>query len=255
MKRRFYFLVRHWKSPSYLKRCLNSILSQSFSNFSILFIDDASIEDLELKRWVKSKLKRHVCIFNDVQRFSLQNAYEAIHSFVDEKEAVIINVDGDDWLLSPDVIERIAYEYKSTECILTFGNCQYYAPKTPNHLKVVTSIQPTLNQRFSKEVEETRSYRHTPFIPLHLRTWKADAFKKIKKNDFLRPDKTWIKFCEDQAIFYPLLENSEGRYSVINEVLYSYNIDNPLNDAKIHSSERLFDEVWIKRMRINGDLP
>ena len=221
------------------------MFKQNRSDYQILFIDDASEYTRAQKKFITEKLKGHIIQFNKDQRFSLRNAYEAIHNYIENDDAIIINLDGDDWLIRDDVIQIINDTYNSTSCLLTYGNCIYYAPHSKDHLKVVDKVIPTINHRYPLEVEKQNSYRKQYFRPLHIRTWKVGHFKKIPKKYFLRPDQTWIEMCEDQAMFLPMLEISEGQYQIITNALSAYNQANPLSDHKIYRIKQLIDEVII----------
>src|SRR5436190_484855 len=79
-----------------------------------------------------------------------------------------------------------------------------------------------------------RSFRKEPFYPLHLRSWKVWLFTKVKKDDFLRPDKSWLQFCEDMVIYFPMLEMAWDKCEVIFEPLYIYNLATQKGDIEKH---------------------
>lgn len=244
----YYFLVRSWNNFEYFDLCINSLLSQH-GNFTILYVDDCSDYTRSQQQHIKSRLKGHIVIFNTERKYSLRNAYETIHTYVTNPQAIVVNVDGDDWLIQNKVLTVLNNVYKTTHCALTYGNCIYWAPKNSLHGKLASRVNPSINTRYTRQVEESNTYRKQYFIPLHLRSWRASAFMRIYKKSFLRPDGSWIRFCEDQAIFYPLLEMSSGNYQVISDLLYSYNIKTLYSDSKINQTERLFDEVAILRQQ------
>jgi glycosyltransferase involved in cell wall biosynthesis len=245
-KHSIYFLVRSYQSFEYFDSCVDSILSQENTDFKIIFVDDASDYTENKKKYIRNKLIKHIVLFNKKRRYSLYNAYHAIHKFVPD-DAIIINVDGDDALIGNDVVDKILNIYKKTGCDLTYGNCRYFCPGEGNHGKDATSVNKMVNSRFPKEIETKKQYRKYHFLPLHLRTWKSNLFKRIPKDQFLRKNKEWIQFCEDQAMYYPMLELCNKNYYVVKEILYQYNISNPSNDNKIHQSGRLFDELTIRK--------
>ncbi len=245
----FYFLIRSHNAFPYLGKCLDSLQRQSRQNYKVLFVDDASEYTRAQQNYIKQRLKGHIVQFNQEQKFSLRNAYEMIHEHVDNDEAIIINLDGDDWLIRDDVIDVVDKTYEVHHCLLTYGNCVYHAPGEAFHNKKGSEVIPTINQRYPDKVENLSSYRKEGFRPLHLRTWKAREFKNIPKKYFLRSDGNWVQFCEDQAIFLPLLEKADGRYEVISTPLSAYNRHNPNSDSKLHLYEMLSDEVTILKMK------
>jgi glycosyltransferase involved in cell wall biosynthesis len=242
----YYFLVRAWNNYEYSERCIRSLLSQR-GDFTILYVDDCSDYTRSQKQHIKNLLKGHQAMFNSERKYSLRNAYETIHTYVSKPRSIVVNVDGDDWLIGKNVLSVIDSVYKETGCELTYGNCVYWAPGASIHGKIATEVSSSINRRYSPDVEKNNAYRKNYFLPLHLRSWKASAFARIHKKSFLRTDGSWIRFCEDQAIFLPLLEMSGGNYQVIQEPLYSYNIQTNYSDSKKNQAGRLFDEVEILR--------
>ena len=95
------------------------------------------------------------------------------------------------------------------------------------------------------------SYRLEPFYPLHPRTWKVWLFKKIKKEDFHRPNGTWLQYAEDQAIFFPMLEIANGNFEVIKAPLYVYNMTTQHSDIKENLLGLLKDELIIRKKTKN----
>ncbi len=241
----FYFLIRSRNAFPYVIGSIRSVLAQNCSHFTILFVDDCSEYTRQQKKIIIEMLKGHIVIFNTEQKYSLRNAYELIHKYVSQKNAIVINLDGDDWLMRKDVIQIIETTYKKTHCLLTYGDCLLYQPGSKNHRKIASDVYSMMNRRYPHEIEIANTYRKQFFKPLHLRTWSAEEFKKIPIGYFQRPDKSWIRFCEDQAIFIPLLEAAHGQYSVIQQPLSMYNLQNPFSDQKINLKDRLFDEVTI----------
>jgi glycosyltransferase involved in cell wall biosynthesis len=243
-----YFLVRSWNSFPYLTQCLSSILRQKANNFTVLFVDDASDYTNAQKRYIQRMLSKHIVVFNKTRRYASRNAYEVIHQYVSEDDAIIMNVDGDDWLTQEDVIQKVVSEYWQTGCLLTYGNCQYYDPGTARHLKIASDID-EVNHRYPQFFEASNAYRDTFFLPFHLRTWQSGLFKRIPKKAFLRPNGTWLKTCEDEAMFLPMLEMAKGRYSVISDVLYTYNAQNYRSDSFASLGDHLFDELSVYKQK------
>ncbi len=247
MSPQIFFLVRSWNCFPYLIRCLYSIHTQRSKDFTVLFVDDASPYTAKQKNHIRSLLRGHIVQFNKVRKYAARNAYEAIHTYVDRDDAIIINLDGDDWLESKNVPTVISRIYKNTGCLLTYGNCRFYEPNSMSHN--VSAASYGFNQRYAKNIEADNAYRQERFIPLHVRTWRAGLFKKIQRKSFLRPDGSWQRTCEDEAMFFPMLEMAHGRYEVLTEAMYVYNRENAYNDEKVDRAELLFDEAWIRRSK------
>ncbi|OGV91470.1 hypothetical protein A2783_01550 [Microgenomates group bacterium RIFCSPHIGHO2_01_FULL_45_11] len=244
----FFILIRSWNCYRNLLKSINSALKQDYRNFKILFIDDASNYSNKQKNVIKKKLKSHIAVFNSKRKFAVCNAYYLLKNFADKKNAVVLNLDGDDWLLDTSVLSYLSMVYqKSPHCLLTWGECVFWNGKT--YSKPSRLIKPYTNISYPLKVVKESSYRRYPFLPLHPRTWKVSVFNQIKKASFLRPDGTWLQFAEDQALFYPMLEMARGRYKVIKKPLYAHNTTTKLSDAKINLTQLLKDELIIRKRK------
>lgn len=67
------------------------------------------------------------------------------------------------------------------------------------------------------------------------------------KSDFLRPDGTWLRFAEDQAIFYPLLEMAGGNFETIKKPIYVHRFEHQNSDLKANLVGLVKDELIIRR--------
>jgi glycosyltransferase involved in cell wall biosynthesis len=251
MHKPVFFLIRARNAFTHFDRCITSVFSQRNTNYTIIYIDDASALSTQQKKYIKQKLHHHITQFNSERKYSIRNAYEAIHRYVPDN-GMVVSLDGDDWLVGDDVIDRILYVYDKTHCSLTYGNCFYYQPGSKHNGKAITSFHPFANTRYPPHVERDNLYRLTPFRAFHLRTWRAYNFKNLDKSNFLFPDGSWLRFCEDQAIMYALLETKGISYSVIDAPLSVYNTSHPYQDELLYRHDKLIDEVAIRRMCREG---
>jgi len=243
----FYILIRAWNSFEYFDRCIDSALSQKYKNFQILFVDDATPLDQKQKKYISRRLKNHITVFNKKRLHSLRNAYEMIRKYAVNPNAVVFNLDGDDWLLGRHALSSLAMAYsQNTKCLLTYGECLLWngakLSEKPSDL-----LLPNTNVPYSKKIIRENSYRFKPFYPLHPRTWRVWLFKKIKKQDFLRPDGSWLQFAEDQAMFYPMLEMAGGNFLSLKKPVYVHNFDYKYSDLKANLYPLVKDELIIRK--------
>lgn len=244
----FYILIRSRKSYSNFDRCVDSVLKQTYKNYQILFSDDASGLSPAQKKHIRERLKGHISVFNKNRRYSLYNAWYLINKYAKNDTGVIFNLDGDDWLYSETSLETVSNAYLSNpQCVMTYGECFLYDKRLI--AKPARTIIPYANIPYPKKVVKTGSYRKYPFLPLHARTWKVSEFKKINTKFFMDSHGNWLRFAEDQAICYPLLEMSHGSYVVIKEPIYVYSLNTGLNDKYSNLLDLLRDELTIRRMQ------
>ena len=244
----FYILIRSWKAFDNFDRCLNSVFIQTYNNYKILFVDDASPLNKKQRMYIKDKLKKHVVVFNNKRLYSIRNAYEIIHKYAKNHNAVIFNLDGDDWLPHSKCLQEIVAVYQNNPiCLVTWGECFIWDGNKLS--RPSRHVRPNTNLKYPNIITRKNNYRKYAFLPLHPRTWKVSLFKKIKKKDFLRPNGSWLQFAEDQAIFYPMLEMAAGRYSVLNQPIYVYNTGTNNSDAKRNFWGLLKDELIIRKKK------
>lgn len=257
-----YVLVRGRNAHPYVERCLRSILFQTYSNVLVLFVDDASEYSREVKKRINKLLKGQVVVWRKERYYSVRNAYEMIHRYCDDPEGIVLNVDADDWLAAPSSITKLVQLYRKASCLFSYGDCYLWSGedsqridwqseerKNLRHslLPVASKAMEASNVAYSKRIERSKTFRSEAFQVLHPRSWKVKAFKAIPKEAFLREDGSWLQFCEDQAIFFPLFELFPNQYAVSSLPLAVYNQANVAADIKLYRLETLRDEIEIRR--------
>lgn len=188
---------------------------QRDEDFQVYFIDDMSTDDTVSK--IKSLVgddKRFNIITNKEKKFKLQNLDELIRSFDDED--VVIELDGDDWLYVPSVVEDIKEVYSNSDVWLTNGSF-LYSNGSPG---------------FSEKCDP-KSIRKSAFRFSHLRTWKSFLWKNIPQDNFKEDNGEYFKSGADVAYSFPLVELAgEENYRFLSKQYYVYNGDSPFNDHK-----------------------
>jgi hypothetical protein len=129
-------------------------------------------------------------------------------------------VDGDDWLSNNDVLSYLNQVYQDTNVWLTYGQFQWY----PAHFPGFASALPSW-------VIDHNAIRDFAWTTTHLRTFYAGLFQKIKREDFLYEGK-FASMAWDLAIMFPMMEMAAERHKFIDEILYTYNTANQINDNK-----------------------
>lgn len=242
----FYVLICSWNCFEYLDRCIDSVLGQKYKNYQIIFVDDNSLYTSEQIKHIRKKLSGHLVFFNKKRKFALENIYTRLHDTSLNRNAVIFNLDGDDWLKNDDVLMYVANVYLKENCWFTYGNCEIW---NGNDLTTVpaTSKSVGLNLAYPKKVITTKKYRKEVFFPLHPRTWLLSVFLKIDKRNFLDQSGNWLKFAYDMAIFFPLLESNPEKLTVIRKILSVYNVRNTFADNKVNAFDLVKTELFLRQ--------
>ena len=167
------------------------------------------------------------------------NIVNTIEKINCKDEDVIILLDGDDWLASSYTLDTLANTYQRRSCLVTYGSYVY----SPGGTK---GIEPS---KYSKEVIEQNSFREDIWRASHLRSFKHKLWQKINHEDLKDEDGHYYKMAYDQAIMLPLLEMSGKRSDYIENILYVYNKENPLNVDKIKAQEQLSTAQKIRQKK------
>ncbi len=229
-------IIPSYNNEQWCDKNILSVLNQKYDNFRIVYIDDKS-KDLthqKIQKIIQSHPQGHrvQLIHNNERRGALYNLYHVIHA-CDDKE-IIITVDGDDWLTYDHVLARINKEYADPSTWMTYGQFEFWPAKTVGFCK-----------DFPATIIATNMYRKYRWIASHPRTFYAWLFKQVQKDDLLYNGE-FFPMTWDQAFMYPMLEMAGTKAHCINEVLYSYNQANPINDGKVNLQLVLHLERFIR---------
>ncbi len=247
-------IIPSYNNAKYCEGNLDSILSQKYTNFRVIYIDDRSSDGMsrmvddylqrrevdflsidfaeglgsdipdvteQFEREVNNEKHFFTLIHNVNRAGALANIYRAIMSTDDSD--VIVLVDGDDKLSDKKVLQRVNESYSAKkEVWLTHG-------KLIEH--------PTGECKWSipvpEEIVKRNAFREFR-CPSHLRTFYSWLFKKIDLNDLLYQGE-FFPMAWDMAIMYPMIEMAADKHVFHSRVNYIYNIANNLNDNKVNA--------------------
>lgn len=209
------FICCVWNAEKYIKNCIRSLKNQKDRDFEVYIIDDLSQDNsIDVIKNLTSNDDRFKIIVNQEKKFKLKNLDDLIQTFDDED--IVIELDGDDFLLSNEVVEDIRKVYESGKVWLTNGSFMY------------TNGSPGFSERC-----EVNTVRKDVFRFSHLRTWKSFLWKAIPNSYFRDDDGEYFKSAADVAYSFSLLELAgEENYRFLPKVYYVYNAESPYNDHK-----------------------
>ena len=239
MKGKFKIVVPSFNCPRYLTKALTSLENQSYKNYQVCVIDDASTLP-DHKKVVLEFCNRNdwLSIFHEKNLGPLTGIIDGIHALKCRDEDVIVMMDGDDWLYNDQALEILHRAYSNHDIYLTWGS---FITDPPHciHMNYADTI--------TKEIIDKKQFREITDIFGHLRTFKYRLFREIKDSDFRDPKtKEYFRFSGDKALMYPMLEMAGEKIYFIPDILYVYNINNPLNDFKINRPEQIEATNYIR---------
>ncbi|MDE3055874.1 MAG: glycosyltransferase family 2 protein [Verrucomicrobiota bacterium] len=218
-------VVPSYNNIEWYETCLISMLAQNYHNFRIIYLDDCSRDGMSqaIDAFLLENDPEHrvQMIHNRIRIGALANIYYAVQSC--DPDEIVVLVDGDDWLLHPDVLSQLNEIYSTQEVWFTHGNMKEWPA---GH---VTWCEP-----ICEEALLSRTYRAFK-CPSHLRTFYAWLFQRIRYEDFLYEGQ-FFSMAWDMAIMYPIAEMAGRRHLFVEEPNYAYNMSNPINDNKVNAA-------------------
>jgi glycosyltransferase involved in cell wall biosynthesis len=226
-------VIPSYQNAQWYERNLSSVFKQTYTNYSVIYIDDASPDGTGnlVEAYIKKNKQEHrvTLIKNAKNQGAMANLYFAISGC--NPQAIIVTLDGDDWLGKPSVLELINKIYDKYQVFITYGSFQHY----PYMRNVRYFSRPV-----SLETYTNRSYRKIKPFPLsHLRTFRALLFQAIKKED-LMDNGEFFDVSWDVAMMTPMAEMAGDSILYVPDILYIYNVATPLSDHKLKRARQVF---------------
>ena len=222
--KKFVVVIPSYKNSQWCIQNITSALNQNYNQFRIIFTDDCSPDDTfsRVRDVVNSSSKGKIVtlIQNSNRLGALHNLYNMIHSCQDDE--IILTLDGDDWFPDNEVLNKLNAVYSNDGIWMTYG--QY---------KNSTDGQSGVAQPYPQHIIDSNQFRHHVWGASHLRTFYSWLFKKIRKEDLMQHG-TFFPMTWDFAIMLPMLEMSGSHSKFLGDILYVYNMDNPINDHKVN---------------------
>lgn len=221
----FVVLIASYNNQKYVKKNIESVLEQNYTNYRVIYIDDAS-KDQTLKSLI-AILKEHpkknlFSIYRNSKNVgAMQNHYTAIHSC--KNEEIVVILDGDDWFYSQNTLDILNRYYQDENVWLTWGS----------YIDYPSMQKGQYGEEIPNEELLQANIRKSRWRTSHLRSFYAGLFKKIKKSDFLLNGQFFSAGC-DLAEMIPMIEMARERVRFVPEILYVYNKLNPISDSKVH---------------------
>jgi len=223
MKNKIKVITPFYNPGEFLETCVNSLMSQKYDDFNVIFVDDCS-NDGSFEKLPHDNDKA-IIIRNETRKTALENIHNAIINHCDPDDIVVL-VDGDDWLPNKNVLSYINEFYKTTDCWIMYGQSSW------------TDGRRGFASTYSEV--EFNNLRKSPFRVSHIRTFKAGLYQKIQEQDsdfscMKDANKEFYKMTYDVAIMFPIMEMAGFDKVKLNDtILYVYNRSNPISDDKVN---------------------
>ena len=252
MENHFKIIIPLYNVEKWIKVCIRSVKAQSHKNFECILMDDISTDGTAniIKKEIENDT-RFTLVTNTEKSYALKNIYDGIALSKPNDEDIIVTLDGDDWLANPNVLSTLSDRYNTSDCWITYGSYAEYP----------TSIRGKFARSIPESLIIKKQLRKQPWMSSHLRSFKYKLWRQIEKKDLLDEKGNFYKMTWDLAFMFPMLEMAGLKSEYIKDILYIYNVSNPLNDHKVDNAyqvqleNEIRNKVPYDRRDIDGVIP
>lgn len=235
----FVVLIPSYNNERFCVQNLESVCNQTYPHFKVVYVNDCSNDNTKLfvQTFIKErKLERKIKLINNLDRKgALANIYKVVQQC--KPRQVVVTCDGDDFFASPKVLERVAQEYQDKNVWMTYGD-----------FRTTRENWGSCCREISTDVALSNTFRKHEWVASHLRTFYAKLFQKIDKQDLLYKGK-FFPMTWDMAMMFPMMEMAAfGHFRYIRDILYIYNVDNPICDYRVNAQLQNDLDAYIRAL-------
>jgi len=236
-------IIPVYNVEKYIKRCLDSLLNQTFKDFEVVVVNDATpdqsmvfVEDF-FKKWEKVTIVEHEK--NMGLMWTRRTGYQAA------KGDYFVFLDSDDWL--PDnALEIFQKEIIKTNADIVCGAYTIMNDEGPVNIK-----QNQLNYGNTSEAVCKSMLKNEFSHCIWGKIFNADLFRLYKYDTFKN-----FTNGEDGLLFYQLLQNAKQIISIPESVYFYYHNMNSSTNVKL--SNQAIESIMILnsyRTRLKKNYP
>lgn len=201
-------IIPVYNTEKYLKKCINSILNQTFKNFEVILVDDGSKDGSSDICDDYAKKFGNIFVLHNINQGPAASRKCGVEN---ANSDLIMFIDSDDWI-EPNTLEVMFNELKTSEADIVTCLCAdvYNNGKRVEH------------RSFQKEIIECNSFAECVYALHGTRVMNAAPWSKLyKKNLFYNIDfREHITIGEDYTMLLQLLHNA-SRVRMLNQILYN----------------------------------
>jgi glycosyltransferase involved in cell wall biosynthesis len=212
-------------NEKWLKQHIDSVKSQTFTDYEHIIIDDAS-NDKSIEVIQDNCDKQKTKVFVRKER-----AYSARNHILGMKQAkgdIIILLDGDDWFYSDNVLNYINDVYEKENCLATYGSWVHKNDLSKkNYTKHPTHV--------ATDVRNIKCWYFS-----HLRTFKRELLSAVNGMDIFDEYGDVVNYAPDVVLLTGIYEYALkfGKVIYVEEPLVVYNSNTGFNEGHLYCFEQ-----------------
>ncbi len=217
---------------AFLRRCMDSLVSQDYPRSRFILIDDAStdgaLDDAEVSD------PRFTVIRNPERRGAIRNQLDAIKEHCGPED-IVVYVDGDDRLIDDGALSYINDFFNSTRCLVMYGQ---YRDSRERYGRCEPIVET------GGSVLDAVGPMH---FPMHVRAHRAALVERLEEIDpalhRLRDDGgEFLDAVADMAVMRAIMQLAGlERIRYNDRILYEYNAGNPESHYRAVERRQLQD--------------
>ena len=230
-------IIPVYNVENYIPVCINSVLKQTYQDFEVICIDDASTDSsLEILEYFAKKDSRIKILKNDSNNGP---GYSRNRGLDVAQGNYISFLDGDDWF-SPNTFETLIKKIEQDNLdLLLFKNIVYYEDSQEFGFEEYYDME--FMNKFENQVFNHWDLDKTKFFEISNAPWNKLYLKSfLDENNIIFPNENLIH--EDNPFFYKVIISAK-RISIINK--YFHTRRRRSGSIMTLNNERLFDVIDI----------
>ena len=222
MNNRFVFLIGSYNNEMWCSQNIESVLSQTYTNFRILYYNAASTDKtFEIAKQYADKDSR-IKLVTTKERHPKTWFLSNLSTFeVIEDSDIVCILDGDDFLASEEVLSYVNEVYNKSNCWMTYGGMKVWSGG-----ESVEEPYPQ-NTEAPYEIKQNKNYRIDLWRYSHFRTYKGFLWNRINKQDWVSSKDGEYMSMEDLITMYSCMEMCPSdKVFRIDQPVYIWNSSN-----------------------------
>lgn len=220
---RYVFVVPSYNNERWIHQNLASIAAQSYRNFRVVYIDDASSDNTrslvrEFVQTATQKSSKFTLLYlrNRRRKGQAYARYRAYSKCTDDEVCVFL--DGDDWMAHEHALRDIHVYMITRNADMVYNAYQIYEDENLQNSPPVRD--------YTQFEKKHKSFRSAPWLAGPPRVFQARLLRKLRPVN-LKIRGEWLTLCTDLVESFPCLEMARNPQRLNLETpCYVYNRDN-----------------------------